>query len=161
MAKLNQAVAEQVDNAEDGFKPIPEGVYIVQLMADVEVGEGKRGPYWKWAFEIPAQHEGEDVQHAGRRFWTNTSLSSDSFWKLKEAFTAFGVSTDTDTEDLVGKRVKAHIGVEVAKGGSRQGEPVNTIKKLLPLDSESDAVAAPAGGAVSTAKGGSSDEPLF
>lgn len=159
MAKLNQQVAEQVDSAEDGFKPIPEDVYIVQLMQDVEVGEGKRGPYWKWAFEIPAQHEGEDLPHAGRRFWTNTSLSSESFWKLKEAFTAFGVPTDTDTEDLVGKRVKALIGVEVAKGGSRAGEPVNTIKKLLPLDTETAAPAA--SGGVSTAKDGSSDEPLF
>lgn len=159
MAKLNSAVAQQVNEAEDGFKPIPEGVYIVQLMQDVEVGEGKRGAYWKWAFEIPAQHEGEDLQHAGRRFWTNTSLSQESFWKLKEAFEAFGVPTDTDTEDLVGKRVKAHIGVEVAKGGSRQGEPVNNIKKLLPLDAATEA---PAAGGVSTAKASApSDEPMF
>lgn len=159
MAKLNQQVAEQVENAEDGFKPIPEGVYIVQLMADVEVGEGKRGPYWKWAFEIPAQHEGEDLQHAGRRFWTNTSLSQESFWKLKEAFEAFGVPTSTDTEDLVGKRVKAHISVEVARGGQRQGEPVNTVKKLLPLAAETELAA---GDAVSTAKASApSDEPMF
>jgi len=160
MAKLNSAVAEQVNNAEDGFQPIPEGVYILQLMQDVEVGEGKRGSYWKWAFEIPAQHEGADLQYAGRRFWTNTSLSNESFWKLKEAFTAFGVPTDTDTEDLVGKRVKAHISVEVAKGGSRQGEPVNTIKKLLPLDAATEDVPTGAASGVSTAKA-PSDEPMF
>jgi hypothetical protein len=159
MAKLNSAVAEKVDNAEDGFKPIPEGVYIVQLMEDVSVGEGARGAYWKWTFEIPTEHEGNELQHSGRRFWTNTSLSEESFWKLKEAFTAFGVATDTDTEDLVGKRVKAHISVEVAKGGQRKGEPVNSIKKLLPLDTESEA---PAATGVSTAKASApADEPMF
>lgn len=163
MAKLNQDVANQVAEAEDGFKPIPEGVYVVQLMDDVEVGEGARGPYWKWTFEIPEKDaDGEPMQYAGRRFWNNTSLSQDSFWKLKETFEAFGVSPDTDTEDLVGKRVKALVVIEIARGGSRKGEPVNSLKKLLPLDSEVQAPGASGdAGGVSTAKGGSSDEPMF
>lgn len=160
MAKLGKEMSDKVSNAEDGFKPIPEGVYILQLMKDVEVAEGPRGAYWKWELEIPKEHEGAELEYAGRRFWTNTSLSEESFWKLKEAFEAFGVPTDTDTEDLVGRRVKAHISIEVARGGARKGEPTNSVKKLLPLDTATSD-AAPSGG-VSTAKSAApSDEPMF
>ena len=159
MPKLNSDIANKVEQAEDGFKPVPEGVYVLQLMEDVDVRDGKKAPYWRWTFEIP---EGEEF--AGRRFWTNTSLSEAAYFKLKETFSAFGVPTDTDTEELVGKRVKAVILQRTIQGGNRSGEIGNEIDKLMPLDSDvqvgPSATAAPAAdsGAKSTDK---DDEPLF
>lgn len=155
MPKLNQDVAQKVNDAEDGFKPVPENVYIVQLKEDVDVKEGAKGPYWRWTFEIPETHEGEELQYAGRRFWTNTSLSDAAYFKLKETFAAFGVPTDTDTEDLVGQKVKAVVIQRVIQGGQRAGEIGNEIDKLLPLDHEEGE----AKEAVTVAAGGSDNKP--
>jgi len=156
--KLNQDTAQKVDNAEDGFKPVEEGVYVLQLVEDVEVVEGPKGPYWKWTFEVP----NDQPVAVGRKFFTNTSLSEAAFFKIKETFKAFGVPTDTDTEDLVGKRVKAVIGIRTIQGGSRKGELGNDITKLLPIDAEDPAVEdAKVSTDKASAKGGSKDEPLF
>jgi hypothetical protein len=158
MPKLNSEVATKVENAEDGFKPVDEGIYTLQLVEDVDVKEGKKGPYWKWTFVIP-----EGMEHAGRKFFTNTSLSDAAYFKLKETFTAFGVPTNTDTEDLVGQKVKALITITTIQGGARSGELGNEISKLLPLDTPDEDVKVPAGAGagVSTSKSAKDDEPLF
>jgi len=156
MPKLNQEIAQKVESAEDGFVPVPEGVYTLQLLEDVEVKDGKKAPYWRWTFAIPEGHE-----FAGRKFWTNTSLSEAAFFKLKETFAAFGVPTDTDTEDLVGKKVKALILQRTIQGGSRAGEMGNEIDKLMPLDSDDSAVSTEKASAKGNGKGGSTDEPMF
>lgn len=157
MPKLDDTKAAAVDQAEDGFKPVEEGVYILQLMEDVDVKEGDKGTYWRWTFEIPKTHEGKDLPNAGRRFWTNTSLSDSAYFKLKETFGAFGVPTNTDTAELVGRKVKALITQKVIGGGQRKGDIGNEISKLLPLSHEEDAVT----DATPAAQGGSKDEPLF
>ncbi|QNJ57650.1 hypothetical protein SEA_KEANU_45 [Streptomyces phage Keanu] len=158
MPKLDDKKAAAVDQAEDGFKPVPEGVYIVQLMEDVDVKEGDKGTYWRWTFEVPKEHEGEELEHGGRRFWTNTSLSDAAYFKLKETFGAFGVPTNTDTAELVGRKVKAMVTQRVIQGGQRKGEIGNEISKLLPLSHDEAAEAAQA---VDTAKGGDNSDPLF
>lgn len=158
MPKLKDDVAAKVDNAEDGFAPVEEGVYVLQLMEDVTVKEGDKAPYWRWQFEIPKEHDGVELDKAGRRFWTNTSLSDAAFFKLKETFGAFGVPTNTDTEELVGQRVKAHITIKTIQSGARKGELSNEIVKLFPVDHEEDAVET---ASVSTAKGGDNSDPLF
>jgi hypothetical protein len=160
MPKLNTATAKAVDSAEDGFKPVPDGVYIVQLMEDVDVKEGAKGPYWRWTFEVPKEHEGVEQEFAGRRFWTNTSLSEQAYFMLKKTFEAFGVPVDTDTEDLVGRRVKAMVTIKTINGGARQGQLGNEIGNLLPLNTEVEDAAASA--TASATKGGKSDdEPMF
>lgn len=154
MPKLNTETAGKVENAEDGFKPVPDGMYVLELRQDVEVREGDKGPYWSWEFEIPADHDGVDLQHAGRRFWENTSLSENSYFRLKQMFAAFGVPANTETEDLVKRRIKAVIVTEIAQRGKNKGNEQNRIEKLLPLDSDAPAVA-------DTVTGGSKDQPLF
>lgn len=158
MPKLNTSTASKVEEAEDGFKPVPDGVYIVELREDVEVRESEKGTYWSWVFEIPEEHDGEKLAHAGRRFWNNTSLSETAYWKLKETFAAFGVSADTDTEDLVKRRVKAVIITEIQQRGKNKGREQNAIDKLLPLNG--DAADAEADRLTPTTDG-SKDEPLF
>lgn len=158
MPKLNQDTAEKVNVAEDGFKPVEEGVYTLQLLEDVDVKEGGKGPYWKWTFVIP-----EGMPSAGRKFFTNTSLSEAAFFKLKETFNAFGVPTDTDTEDLVGQKVKALITIRTIQGGSRAGELGNEIAKLLPLDTDDASVSVVKSDKVPAAAGASAktEEPMF
>lgn len=165
MPKLNDEVATQVETAEDGFKPVDEGIYVLFLKEDVSVHDGDAAPYWRWTFEVPETHpnaDGEEVPQAkaGRRFWTNTSLSAAAHFKLKETFGAFGVPTNTDTEDLVGRRVKAHIIIKTIQGGNRKGELGNEISKLFPIDYVEPTEDAP-GAKVSTAKGGDNSDPLF
>jgi len=159
MPKLNTETANKVEKAEDGFQPVPDGVYILELREDVEIAEGPKGTYWKWTFQIPEDHDGEELEHAGRRFWMNTSLSPESFWKLKEAFKAFGVSADTDTEDLVKRRVKAVIITGTIQAGAKKGQLRNEIDKLLPLDAEDPEILDPNSAAAN--EGGSKDDPLF
>lgn len=158
MPKLDDKKAAAVDQAEDGFKPVPEGVYVLQLMEDVDVKEGAKGTYWRWTFEVPKEHEGEELEHGGRRFWTNTSLSDSAYFKLKETFGAFGVPTNTDTAELVGRKVKALVVQKVIDGGQRKGEIGNEISKLFPLSHDETAEAATEQAA---AQGGSKEEPLF
>lgn len=160
MPKLDSTTAAKVEATEDGFKPVEEGVYILQLMEDVSVHEGDKAPYWRWTFEVPKEHEGVEQEKAGRRFWTNTSLSDSAYFKLKETFGAFGVPTNTDTEDLVGRRVKAMIVIKTIQGGNRKGELGNEISKMFPLDHDENADAVE-DSKVSTAKGGDNSDPLF
>ena len=130
MPKLNAQKAKAVEETEvnegGGFILLDPGVYELQLR-EVEVKTGAKGPYWAWTFEIP---EGEHAE--GKRFWENTSLSEDAEWRLKSMFAAFGVSADTDTDDLIGKRIRANIGQETAQQGKVKGKLVNNIESVLP-----------------------------
>lgn len=163
MPQLGKDMAKKVAEAEDSFAPIPRGVYIVELAQDCEVAEGAKGAYWKWTFEIP---EGE--AYAGRRFWLNTSLSENAFFKLKETFAAFGVDTDTNTEDLVKKRVRAVIGTQTIQKGQRAGQIGNDLQKVLPLDGPTGENVDESGNelpkedaSAASGKGGDSSAPLF
>jgi hypothetical protein len=129
MPQLNSEKAQKVRDAEDNFSPVPRGIYILELTEDVEVGEGQKGAYWKWTFEIP---EGETG--AGRRFWLNTSLSDNAFFKLKETFAAFGEDPEVATEDLLKRRVRGVVSVQTIQKGQRAGQLGNNLDRILPLD---------------------------
>lgn len=130
MPKLPAKAAKAVDSTEaaGGFEPIPSGLYFAFLRS-VEVKDGPSGPYWVWEYEIPEDHE-----YGGRRFWNNTSLSEKSKPFLKKAFDAFGVSADTDTDELCGQMVTLRIGLRTISKGERQGETANTVSEVLPYD---------------------------
>lgn len=142
MPALDRNTAEKVENAEDGFKPLDPGVYVVALLPgdggkgdDIDVREGDKGIYWSWTFEIPElDAEGEPMAHAGRRFWLNTSLSEAAFFRLKEVFAAFGVPTNFNTKELLGRRVRLQLNQSVQQSGKNAGKLVNQIEHVLPLD---------------------------
>lgn len=128
--KLSKALAEKVDEAESGnFEPVPEGIYRAVLEDEVESKESDKGIYWKWVFKITEEGEGK-----GRKMFLNTSLNEVAHWKLKEVFTAFGESTDTDTDDLIGREVKLYLVQKIAEAGTRKGDLVNEIKQVLPVN---------------------------
>jgi|SwirhisoilCB3_FD_contig_31_7952992_length_552_multi_5_in_0_out_0_1 hypothetical protein len=169
MPKLNDATAQKVADAEDGFKLLDPMIVLGQLK-EVEVKPGKKGDYWQWKFVIP-----EGQPNAGRMFRENTSLSEAAHFRMKAVFNAFGVPTNTDTDDLLGCQVRLVIGQEIIGEGQRMGEATNTIVTLLPKDGPvgtEDSVfkesgvskplaVNPEAVAEASGAGGSTDEPLF
>lgn len=157
MPKLSGAMAAKVDEIEaEDFKAIPEGLYVAVLEGEVESKDGAKGTYWKWVFKITQEGEGH-----GRKMFMNTSLNEAALWKLKEVFAAFGESADADTDDLIGREVKLYLVQKMAEQGSRQGEMVNEIKQVLPVNQAT--VDAKPGSATGKTKGGAKndDVPLF
>lgn len=128
MPKLSTATASKVEEAESlDFEPMPEDIYEAVLAEEVELAEGPNGPYWKWTFKITTSG------YETRKQFVNTSLSEKALWKLKEMFEAFGVSADTDTEDLIGQPVKLMIVQRVIAKGARSGEVGNEVRQVLPI----------------------------
>lgn len=112
-------------------EPLPEDVYVLVLKDEVTVEEGPRGPYWKWTFTVDS-NAGGDKTHAGRKLFHRTSLAENAAWKMKETFLGFGAPADTDTDDLIGSRVKAMVVQSMIESGTRKGEMSNDIKQILP-----------------------------
>lgn len=130
MPKLNKKLAKQVEETEGGgFELLPPGRYIGRLR-DVAVKDGKEYPYWSWEFDNLRTMDGETKP--GRQ-WANTSMSPKAAFKLKEAFDAFGVPADTDTDELIGEDVILVVGQRTIAEGDRKGEQANQVNNLLPL----------------------------
>jgi hypothetical protein len=128
MPKLSKAAAKKTDDAVSTFAPLDEGVYGAKLM-DVTVEEGPAGPYWRWEFsELMNVDTGDS---APGRQWLNTSLSENAAWKLKETFEAFGATTDTDTDTLLGSEVLLVISQREIEKGNRQGQIGNQIERVM------------------------------
>lgn len=134
MPRLDDSAASRVAEAETSSGVMDEGIYEM-ILIEVEAKEGPNGPYWNWTFAVP-----EDAERYPKwRQWLVTSLSEKSAWRLKETFAAFGVDPDTDTDELIGQRVRAQIGQHTIQKGARAGEVGNNIKKLLPVDESAGA----------------------
>lgn len=152
MPKLNADKAKEVADSESTGGIMDDGIYEM-LLKDVEVQDGPKGPYWKWTFKVP-----EDApRYKGWQQWLNTSLSEAAVWKLKEVFDAFGAPTDTDTDELIGKRVRVVVGSRTIQKGKRAGEQGNQVEEVLALDAVTDAEADARG----DAKPVTDNEPLF
>ncbi len=149
MPKLGDEQTKAVNEAEStGGGLIEDGVYEMVLM-NVEEKPGSEYPYWNWTFVFP-----EDAPRYKKwRAWEKTSLSPASAWRLKAAFEAFGVTPDTDTDELVGRRCLVQIGSETAQAGAKKGDLVNVVKALLPLDN--------AASTTDSGKVATSAEPLY
>ena len=132
MPKLTMAAAMAVDSAEaaGGFPLLDEGRYAAQLMK-VEQKDGKEFPYWVWEFSNV--HDEEGTSYAGR-LWNNTSLSPKSAGFLKAVFEAFGYTTDSDTDEMVGEFVVVHVIQEVIPTGQRAGQKTNRIQRFAEFD---------------------------
>lgn len=136
MPKLGKKMAAATAEAEGlNTELVPEGIYTVELKS-VETKEGRESkkPYWLWTFEVPEDAD----EHPGKRFWLNTSLSENALWKLNEVFTAFGVEPDTDTDTLVGEKVRIVVSQRPIGAGPKMGEITNQVENVLPEDEADD-----------------------
>lgn len=136
MPKLTKAQAKAVDAAEtndiDYTVPLPAGRYIGTL-DEVEVGEGPKGPYWTWKIKLD-RNEDVALDGQGRVMYVNTSLAEEAAWKMKETFEAFGYSSDSDTEEMIGEKCIVVVRIKMIQGGANAGTPGNQVSKLFPLD---------------------------
>jgi hypothetical protein len=131
MAKLNKTTAKKVDDAQAGFEPLPAAAYHLRLR-DVDADRsGDKGPYWSWEFDVV-----EPGDYVNRRLWNNTSLSEESLGFFKQTFEAFGVPTDTDTDELLGEVIKGIVSIRTIERGPRKGELANQIDRLVPKDED-------------------------
>jgi hypothetical protein len=75
-----------------------------------------------------------DGEPASGKTFDNLSLSPDASWKFKQFFDAFGVPSDTDTDDLIGRLVVHRIGTTTIQKGSRAGEQTDSVEEWLPYE---------------------------
>lgn len=130
MPKLNSDIAQSVLNAESRGGPMPAGRYEAEL-SEVETGEGPAGPKWVWIFRIPK----DAPKYGGKPLWLHVSLADSMRWKMKEVFVGFGVTPDTHTDELIGRRVTLEVSEGTIQAGPKAGDPSNSIEHVLPLDS--------------------------
>lgn len=134
MAVLPKKVAKAASEVEVGqFDALPEGPYNARLVEVKTDGEGPSGPYWLWRFEVV------DGEFEGRNLWANTSLSDKAVWKVREMFDAFGYTTDSDTDDLIGDVVRLIVTQRPIEKGARAGQIGNNVDKVLAFDGEGTA----------------------
>lgn len=160
MPKLNSARAKEADssaeNAPSGdFPVLDEGYYRIRLTG-VETDTVKNSkdpklvgaPVWIWKFDLsPDDESEEDLPKA--KFWHRCTLppkGAEHYDFLNSLFVApfnaYGVPTDTDTDELVGRDIRAYVIQRVMDKGKRKGKTANEIESLLPLDGELAGVAA-------------------
>jgi hypothetical protein len=130
--KLDKKAAGAVDKVEaaSGSFLLPEGRYAAQLLK-VEEKEGAEHPYWTWAYGNLHNSLGELVP--GRQ-WNNTSLSPKSYPFLKATFEAFGYTTDSDTDEMVGEWVVLYLVQEPIGKGPKAGQLRNSVQSLAEFD---------------------------
>lgn len=135
MPKLDTATAKKVAEQESSsFDAIPEDIYTVKLnKVEVRDTKDKKSQYWVWELEIV------DGEFTGRRQWLNTSLKDTAHWKLKETFEAFGYTTDSDTDEIVGEKCKIAVVQRVIESGARKGQMGNNVEKSMPLGDDDTA----------------------
>lgn len=128
MPKLAKKTAEQVEKATaaGGGYLLEEGRYAARL-AQVTEKDGDQFPYWVWEFQDLHDEDGKKVPG---KMWNNTSLSPKSLGFLKATFEAFGYTSDSDTEEMVGEWVVLYLVQEPIARGPKAGQLRNSVQSL-------------------------------
>lgn len=146
MPQLDPKLAQTVADTESSAQIMEEGFQETVLLEVKGDGNGPAGPYWTWVFKNPD----DSLRYKGWQHWVITSLSPDAAWKMKETFEAFGVSPATNTDDLIGMRVRVEVGTYTVQKGPNAGELKNNVKKVLPLEGTATTAGATTGAKAST-----------
>lgn len=129
MPKLNNEIAQKVDKAasDSGFTPMDPGQYRARLSkVEAKNAASSGNPMWTWEYEVVQE------PYVGRKQWNNTVLTDAAMWKLAETFSAFGVSTDTDTDELIGCTVLLNVTQRVIPTGNKAGQTGNNVDQVMP-----------------------------
>lgn len=139
-ARTVEAAAEE---SEKRFQPIPQGVYVLQLVdVDVSDAPGDSGfHYWIWKFRVL------DEAYRGKELQLITSLSPQAAFAIGLAFAAFGVPADTHTDELLGQRCMGYV---IQRPDRKDPSRIfNSISNVTPYDAEQDETPLNAGVGVS------------
>lgn len=150
MPKLTTDIAGKVAQTDASgpteYSLIEPGRYFATL-SNVEVREGKYGPQWNCEFHEITTADGKRIP--GRQ-WYNLNLPVDGHmhpayqngedkWekfqevnrsRLKQFFDAFGYTSDSDTDEMVGEKAAIDIEIRTIQNGPRTGEQVNSVKAV-------------------------------
>ena len=128
MPKLTKQTAKAVEKAEaaSGSYLLPEGRYAARLNSVTEK-PGRKAPYWSW--EFVDLHDTDGVKRPGKQ-WNNTSLSEASLGFLKATFEAFGYTSDSDTDEMIGEWVVLVLTQAPIGAGPKAGELRNEVQSL-------------------------------
>lgn len=141
MPKLPKKMAQEVEQAEAwaGGGIIPDGLYLARLfVVSVEPKKpGKEYGSWRWDFQIVSDLAGSD-EYQGRKLVEFVSLSPNVAGKFKQMFNAFGVSADTDTDEILGSMCVLRVGHSIQSQGKNAGNERNDILEVLSADMAGD-----------------------
>jgi len=146
MPKLSKKLTKQVDKAEavHGYGLLTPGKYWARL-AKVEAGTNRGGEVWAWEFD--QLHTVDDDEKVAGRQWYRTNMPKDempsdadpkkfqtaqemALGRLKAAFEAFGYTTDTDTDEMIGEWAVITVAIRTIKEGPRSGEKTNEVTDI-------------------------------
>lgn len=132
MPKLNKKEAQETAKTEawgTGPRLLPEGRYAGRLMSVTESDQPGPSGYNQWSWRFTHLHDVEGNDLGGTQF-LNTSLSPKARGGLKQAFDAFGYTTDSDTDEMLGEWAVLYITQGVAQQGKRAGQTVNSVNSI-------------------------------
>lgn len=161
MPKLAAKDRKKVDKAEatsGGFEPLEPGKYVGTLEAVESKVSGNGNHYWNCVFTDITDLDGN--QHPGKQWYMvmlpidkmpadykpkSSKKSPEEAWatyqgltagRIKAFFEAFGYTTDSDTDEMVGDKAVLQIGVETIQPPSpKAGQATNRVNAIFSLDS--------------------------
>jgi hypothetical protein len=114
------------------FEPIPNGVYVAQIVEGEIANTKSGGVMVKWTWKI------EEGEHAGRLIWHNINLvnsnpKAQQIGQAEQAAirAAIGKPTAASTEDYCFIPCLIRVGLEIDKSG--QYKPKNKVEAVKPL----------------------------
>jgi|SRR3954464_1516629 hypothetical protein len=127
-----------VDDSGGGFKPVPRGIYDVQLaQLDFAHSQRSNNPMWTWIWEV------ESGEYAGRKFFYHTVFNEGGMPRVKrtlariktedgyesEVINASRFSPETVANEgrLLGARARIRVDIRVYEGQQR-----NNVRDILP-----------------------------
>jgi len=156
MPKLDKKTAAAVETTEAAhggdFEPIAPGNYLARLAGVEARDETNKYDLTQWSAEFEEIHSLDGVRQPGRQ-WLNLTLPGGNTppasyangaekWekyqnmlrgRLAAFFEAFGYSSDSDTDEMVGEWALITIGIRTIQSGIRQGEKTNEVKDIQPV----------------------------
>lgn len=147
-AQAQQAV-ETVEAFSGDYALIEPGRYLASL-TKVEVKDANHGGL-QWSAEFNEIHTLDGTRQPGRQ-WLNLNLpiagkapasytNGDEKWekfqavsaaRVKAFFQAFGYTTDSDTDEMIGEKAIIEIEIRTIQNGPKRGQQVNGIKAVYP-----------------------------
>lgn len=148
MPRLPAPQAKQAAEAAaqgGSFAAIDAGIYTGRLakvkasVSKVKPEGGGGNPMWELEFDEVKDLDGK--RQPGRQF-TNLVIVDTAMWKVGQFFAAYCVPEETDTDELIGHRIRLVIGKRVIAVGQRAGQEGNDINGFNPLDPDDEGYAA-------------------
>ena len=130
--KKSRIITVDFSNVEDSQKLVAEGEYICKVV-DIEQKEGDKADYLAWKFEIL------DGDFEGSFLYTNTSLSEQSLWSLRNLMECMGFEVEKKSSDIdIDEFIDSEVGLYVAHDDSYDGRPRSKVTGYFEVKEEKE-----------------------